>query len=101
MVNFVNDIEFSDDIKPKLEIKEDPLKIKNENSEKPKLEIKEEEQLDIKNEFVCTICDFEAPDQSFLDLHFTNKHGPQGASALDQSDKKLLDFANKHWVNWP
>ena len=102
MVNFVHDIEFSDDIKPKLEIKEDPLEVKNENSEKPKLEIKEEERFEIKNDiskFVCTICDFEAPDQSFLDLHFNHKHGPQGASALDQSDKKLLDFANKHWVN--
>ena len=83
LIDFVHDIEFSDKVEPKLEIKEEePLDIKNEISE-----------------FVCKICDFEAPDQSFLDLHFTNKHGPQGALALDQSDKKLLHLANKHWVN--
>ena len=43
IVNFVHDIEFSDDTKPKLEIKEEPLDVKSsfENTE-PKLQVKED-----------------------------------------------------------
>ena len=43
MVNFVHDIEFSDDTKPKLEIKGEPLDVKSRfELIEPKLEVKEE-----------------------------------------------------------
>ena len=41
IVNFVHDIEFSDDIKPKLEIKEEPIDVKSRFERmEPKFEVK-------------------------------------------------------------
>ena len=54
-----------------MESKEEPLIMKTENSEKPKI-----------SQFMCEICNFEASDQSCLNLHFTSKYGQQyGQSA--------------------
>ena len=64
ILEFAYEIEFSDDIKPKLEIKEESLKIKNEILEKPKI-----------SQFICDVWDSEAPDQNLLDLHFTKNMG--------------------------
>ena len=42
MVDFVHDIEFSDDIKPKLKIKEEPIDVKSRfECIKPKLEVRD------------------------------------------------------------
>ena len=56
MLDFTHDIELSGDVKPKLEIKEGTLKMKNEISEKPKT-----------TRFVCEICNV-ITDQAGIDF---------------------------------
>ena len=82
MLDFAFAIEFSDDVKPKLEIMEEPLKLKSEILEKPKI-----------SQFICDVCNFEAPDQNLLELHFTKKHGQQDGQSVrapDLSNNKLM-----------
>ena len=82
IIDFVHDIEFSEDIKPKLEIKDDPIDMKSCSDIKPKI-----------SQFTCGVCNFDAPDLTSLDLHFTKKHGQQDGQSVrtpDQSKNKLM-----------
>ena len=59
-----NLIEFSDHIKSKLEIKDEPIDMKNEISEKPKL-----------SRFYCKVCNFQSQTKFEFEIHFSGmKH---------------------------
>ena len=77
ILDFAHDIEFSGDVKPKLEIKEGTLKMKNEISEKPKT-----------TRFICEICNV-ITDQAGIDLHMTGKRHSKNKS-------KLVNFSTKN-----
>ena len=77
MLDFTHDIELSGDVKPKLEIKEGTLKMKNEISEKPKT-----------TRFICEICNV-ITDQAGIDLHMTGKRHSKNKS-------KLVNFSTKN-----
>ena len=70
--------EFSDDIKSKLDIKDEPIDMKNEISERPKL-----------SRFYCKVCNFQGQTKFEFEMHFSGmKHLK---SMLDLQDARISE----------